>query len=242
MCTANPNMKTNSSNALAQIHTLFFDLDNKLLDFLSDERAALKKTFCAAGLTYSDAIHAQYRRISEDLWAAHEREEISLDALLAGRFSQLFASLDILGIDGTVFNAQYQTYLASEHHLMPGALKTVQTLHTRYALYAASNGIAQTQRKRLQMAGLLPYFTAIFVSQEAQAQKPSAAFFDYCFSRIPGFAPQNGMIIGDSLTSDIAGGKTVGLTTCYLAPANTLENPLADYTIHSLAALNCLLL
>ena len=40
-------------------------------------------------------------------------------------------------------------------------------------------------------------------------------FFDGCFAQLPGVLPEETMIIGDSLTADIAGGKAYGLKTCW---------------------------
>ena len=36
-------------------------------------------------------------------------------------------------------------------------------------------------------------------------------YFDYVFERIPNFAPEEGLIIGDSLSADIKGGYVAEL-------------------------------
>ena len=45
-------------------------------------------------------------------------------------------------------------------------------------------------------------------------------FFDRVFSRIPGFCHERAIIVGDSLTSDIAGGINAGIDTCWYNPKN----------------------
>ena len=73
--------------------------------------------------------------------------------------------------------------------------------------------------------------------------KPSREYFDACFTRIPGFAPERAMMVGDSLTSDILGGKNAGLTTCWVNAAHAPGRPgiLPDYEIESLSQLEALL-
>lgn len=43
-------------------------------------------------------------------------------------------------------------------------------------------------------------------------------YFDYVFERIPHFSVDQGLIIGDSLTADIEGGRLAGLDTCWMNP------------------------
>ena len=46
-------------------------------------------------------------------------------------------------------------------------------------------------------------------------EKPSKAFFDIVAASIPDFDPATTLVVGDSLTSDIAGGIGAGLDTCW---------------------------
>jgi 2-haloacid dehalogenase len=61
-------------------------------------------------------------------------------------------------------------------------------------------------------------------------------YFDYCFLRIENFIPEEAIIIGDSLSSDIKGGNNAGITTCWFNPDRKINNTDAkvDYEIHSL--------
>ena len=63
------------------------------------------------------------------------------------------------------------------------------------------------------------YFKHCFVSSQIGAQKPSRKFFDHCFSvlrenDLPGLLPEEVIIIGDSISSDISGGLDYGMRTC----------------------------
>ena len=52
---------------------------------------------------------------------------------------------------------------------------------------------------------MLKYFTHCFVSERMGMEKPAREFFEGCFAALPGILPEETMIIGDSLTADIAG-------------------------------------
>ena len=119
----------------------------------------------------------------------------------------------------------------------------MKDLSPRYDLYLASNGAAAVQHPRLDDSGIRPYFKGIFISEELGADKPSKAFFDACFAAIPGFRTEEAVMVGDSLTSDIRGGRDAGLRTVWFNPQG--REPRADirpdYTIHALSELPSLL-
>ena len=79
----------------------------------------------------------------------------------------------------------------------------------------------------------------IFVSEDAGSQKPQKAYFDYCFSRIPGALPEEMLIVGDSLSSDILGGNLAGIDTCWVNPEGlpVPEGIRADYQIRKIGEL-----
>ena len=73
--------------------------------------------------------------------------------------------------------------------------------------------------------------------------KPDRRFFDACFAAIPGFDPAAALMVGDSLTSDIRGGRDAGLRTCWFDPKGRPSRPdiVPDHRITALAQLPALL-
>lgn len=128
---------------------------------------------------------------------------------------------------------------------MPGALELCQKLSKHRTLAIASNGVSFVQRRRLKDSGLLPCFSKLFISEEIGVMKPHAGFFDHVLAAFPQLPPQKLLIIGDSPTSDIAGGSRAGLGTCWV---NFRHKPLPPgipqplYEVDSLEALGPLLL
>ena len=96
-------------------------------------------------------------------------------------------------------------------------------------------------------AGVLrikPYFEDFFISKKIGYHKPDKKFFDYCFAHIPDFKLEESVIVGDSLSSDILGGKNAGLTTIWYQRDRNITDHGAihpDYRIFELSELPDLL-
>ena len=99
--------------------------------------------------------------------------------------------------------------------------------------------MASVQRGRLAKSPIVPDITAAFISEEAGAAKPSAAYFDYVFARIDGITRENCLVIGDSISSDIRGANNYGLPCCWYNPRHTPrpDGLRIDYEIDDLRAL-----
>ncbi|WP_099221528.1 YjjG family noncanonical pyrimidine nucleotidase [Listeria costaricensis] len=197
--------------------TLLFDVDDTLLDFQLAEKEALQALFKENGLPLTEEIEARYKAINQGLWQAFEKEEISREEVLSTRFSRLFHSYG-RQVDGIWMERQYREHLENGHAFVEGAEQLIPQLAEQFRLYIVTNGVSKTQYKRLNDANLTRYFEDIFVSEDTGYQKPMAAYFDYCFARIPNFQRAETLIIGDSITSDIQGGQNAGLDTVWFNP------------------------
>ncbi|MCI8589298.1 MAG: noncanonical pyrimidine nucleotidase, YjjG family [Clostridiales bacterium] len=197
---------------------LLLDADDTLFDFAKCERAALQNTLCEAGLPFSQAIYETYSAINLSFWKMLERGEIDRDALRVKRFEALMVQTG-LQYDADAINKRYTEALANQSILIDGAHEFVKTAARVCRLYIVTNGMAYSQEKRFAASGLLPYITDVFISEKIGAAKPDKAFFDYVFSAIPAFDPGKALIIGDSLSSDIAGGVNAGIDTCWFNPS-----------------------
>ena len=64
-------------------------------------------------------------------------------------------------------------------------------------------------------------------------------FFDRCLAQLPGVRPEQCLMIGDSLTADIAGGRAAGMQTCWFDPTDrgAAMPPQADWRITRLEEL-----
>ncbi|MGO4376161.1 YjjG family noncanonical pyrimidine nucleotidase, partial [Paenibacillus sp. MCAF20] len=163
-----------------------------------------------------------YNSVNKQLWAEYENGNLTLDLVLNSRFSETMMKLDI-NVDGIEWENAYRELLGNGSQLlMEGALEVCQSLSVSHRLFVITNGITQTQIKRLKQAGLFEFFEDIFDSQSIGYQKPSTKFFDYVRYQINDFNAKEALIIGDSLNTDIKGGNLSGIDTCWVN-RNTLE-------------------
>ena len=100
------------------------------------------------------------------------------------------------------------------------------------------------QRKNIEKYKIKSYFNNFLISKKIGFHKPDKKFFDYCFTHIPDFKLEESVIVGDSLSSDILGGKNAGLTTIwYQRDRNITDHGTIhpDYRIFELSELPDLL-
>ncbi|WP_379969590.1 YjjG family noncanonical pyrimidine nucleotidase [Ectobacillus sp. sgz5001026] len=202
---------------MKKYQTLFFDVDDTLLDFRAAENLALHLLFEEQNIPLTTEIESHYKKINQGLWRSFEEGKINREEVLNTRFSILFHEYG-QEIDGVLLEKKYRSYLEEGHHLVEGALELITNLQHDYDLYIVTNGVSKTQEKRLRKSGLYPLFKNIFVSEATGYQKPMKEYFDYVFARIPHFFMEQGLIIGDSLSSDMKGGQIAGIDTCWFNP------------------------
>ena len=199
---------------------IFIDIDNTLLDFDAYIRQTMREGFAHFGLKpYEPYMEAVFHRENGKLWRQIEQGTLTFAELEAIRWDRVFTALDI-AFDGQVFEKYFRAALYDSAIPVDGAMELLEALHGKYPLAVASNGPYDQQLHRLEIGGMKPYFDYFFISEHAGAAKPAPAFFDYAFrelneNRSVPILPQETLIIGDSLSSDIAGGLQYGMKTCY---------------------------
>ena len=217
---------------------ILFDADGTLLDFAKTEDFALQKTFSNHNIVLTSAIKDRYKQINAQLWSDFEQGYIEKAQLLQQRFTKLFSEFQI-SYDGSIFNEEYLNNIGNGFYTIDGAERVCRMISPYCSLYFATNGNVSTQLKRIAGSGLGKYFLNIFVSEMAGEPKPSPVFFEYCFSHIPNFQKDKTLIVGDSLFSDVYGGHSAGISTCWFNPQKQARfNDIhPDYEIHSLEEL-----
>ncbi|WP_019849998.1 YjjG family noncanonical pyrimidine nucleotidase [Desulfitobacterium sp. PCE1] len=221
---------------------LFLDVDDTLLNFEQCSREALRKTFYHFSITYDDKTYDLFRSIDDQLWLLQKQGTLSVQDVLKLRFQQLFEQLD-LRHGPTAFQNVFPEKLSEEYFMEPYAAESVQCLSAHYKLFVTSNGILKMQLKRLKLAGLLSYFSNVFVSDDIGHEKPSAKFFDECFKRSQ-LKPSEVLLIGDSIKADMLGAKNSTIDSCWYNPKHRSKDcdVEIDYIISDLSQLKNILL
>ncbi len=223
------------------IKNILFDLDDTLLDFKKSERAALTKTLIHLDIEPTDENISTYSRINAEQWKLLELGKLTRDEVRLRRYSLFFEAIGV-DRDPRAAGEYYESKLSLECFFIDGAIDLLNRLCGKYRMYVVSNGHSHVQRSRIKCADIAKYFDGIFISQEIGHTKPSAEFFDFCFENIEDFKREESLIIGDSLSSDIKGGKNAGIVTVWFNPHGAdCKDTVPDYEIKSLNELEKLL-
>ena len=218
------------------IRAIFFDIDGTLMDFKAAERSAFCRAMAMRGIGHAEKRYPRYTVYNKGLWERMERGEITRDELLDTRYARFF-EMEGITESSEGFEALYRANLCDEHQLMDGAIDILEYCFAKYPLYIVTNGIAATQRKRINDSKIEKYFKKIYISEEIGYSKPNKDYFSYCMSDAGLTDPSEILIIGDSVSSDMLGGINSGLKTCWMNPEGNKTDLKVDYEIQHLSEL-----
>lgn len=220
--------------------TIFWDLDQTLLNFDLSMEHALRAVFAKYGLTVSDELTARYDVINRSYWLRLESGELTKEQVTVGRFRTLFEEMGITHVMPEEVNADYQRELGSVFFYMDGAKELVTLLKGKgYRQYVVTNGVNSTQANKMRLSGLDRIMDGVFVSELMGYPKPRKEYFDACFAALPGVAREECILVGDSLTSDMRGAENAGVVSCWFNPEGKAKDVevWTDYEIRRLEEL-----
>lgn len=218
------------------IRVILWDIDGTLLDFAAAEREAIRGCFATFGLgECTDEMLARYSVINRQHWEKLERKELTKPQVLIGRFEVFFAEEGLVA-DCAAFNDEYQIRLGDTVCFHDDGYKLVQQLKGRVRQYAVTNGTKVAQQRKLRNSGLDVLLDGVFISEDIGAEKPDIAFFHPVWETIGHYEPDEVLIVGDSLTSDMQGGNNAGIRCCWYNPKGVPapEHLKIDYNIRDL--------
>ena len=207
------------------------DIDNTLFDFDRGSAAGVKSVMDYYGVEYTEERLQQYLAVNDKLWKQYEQGLIPKEHIFKTRFRDFMA---LYGVDAEpVFaNDLYVEGLKSQVFFMPHCKEFLDAVHGKYKLYALTNGVTETQKVRMECSGMRHYFDDIFISEQMGCKKPEKEFFDKVFDAIGPVDKRKCIMLGDSLTSDMQGGRNAGVDTCLVG--NIDADPRCDYIIKDL--------
>ena len=108
----------------------------------------------------------------------------------------------------------FEETLLKEAEIHPKAHEVLRRLSKEYTLLVCSDTTGET-RKMVEKSGIKGYFTGEFYSNELHLTK-SREFYELVVKSFPGSVPAQYVSIGDSLRSDIAYPKSLGMKTIWV--------------------------
>lgn len=238
------------------IRAFLWDIDNTLLDFNVAEEAALRQDFIEFGLgELTEGLLKEYSTINRKRWQALERGEITKLEVTEGRFVEFFGNH---GWDTSIvsaFNLRYQELLGETICFRDNGYHIVEDFKGKILQAAITNGTKRAQTAKLKNSGLGELFDFVFISEEIGAEKPAIEFFnkvmmdtnawlvehegEYPYSKgkyLGDLEPEEFLVVGDSLTSDIKGANNAGMIACWYNPKGAVcdKDVSIDYEIRDL--------
>ena len=217
---------------------IFIDVDNTLLDFDLYTKNTLIEGFKHFSLPeFQDEMLETFHKVNNAIWHELELGNITLADLQKKRFQIYFDALNIK-FDGIIFEKYYRENLFNSAIVIDGAYDMLEYLSKKYILCIASNGPYNQQINRLKLANMDKYFKYYFISEKIGCSKPSKEFFEESFKELNlknDICPKETCIIGDSLSSDIKGGKNYNMKTCFFNKKGIdVKDIQSDYIIDNL--------
>lgn len=201
------------------IKVILWDIDGTLLNFLMAEKYSIRKCFQMFGLgECTDEMISRYSAINLGYWKRLERQEVTREQVLNGRFREFFKNEGIDFADVEEFNRQYQFGLGDKVFFNDNGYEQVKKLRGRYRQYVVTNGTFGAQERKLAKSGLGELMEDTFISEKIGADKPSCEFFDAVWAKIGPYEKDEVVIIGDSLSSDMLGGNNAGIKCIWYNP------------------------
>ncbi len=196
---------------------ILIDADGTVFDYEKAEKESLENTFKTFCIDTGGADYFRlYAEINSMCWQEFEAGKITLEELRIKRFINLIKEGGFGCIDPGKMGRTYLEFLSLSGNLLEGAPELLEKLSERHSVSMITNGIAEIQYSRIKVSGIGKYFQHIIISDEIGHQKPSGQFFGITMDRIGNPPLSEVIVIGDSLSSDIKGGNSYGIDTCWL--------------------------
>jgi putative hydrolase of the HAD superfamily len=202
---------------------IYFDIDDTLLDHMSAQKAALKNVYhhfsCLQQISL-DTFQQAYKHINSGLWEQYSLGKVDRIYLERHRFTDTF---EVLGIQCTPYRDVAEFYMRdyrSHWSWINGAEKALERLSASYKIGFITNGFTETQKLKVSDFGLNRFSETIIISEEVGYLKPDPKIFRFAESKA-GAQQEAILYVGDSLTSDVKGGKSAGWQVAWYNTINT---------------------
>jgi len=240
----------NEGKRFTGVRAVLFDLDNTLLLENESTERALRDASAAIGriggdveilasaardaaeqifsessvFAYADAMGIWW---GEALWGEFLGETEGLQAMRAFvpdfRLRVWTAALASVGIDEErLIQAAVDAFRSARRRnqlVDPEAAAVVRDLARDHRLALVTNGAPDVQREKLSRTALASFFEITVISAEIGAGKPDPRIFEAALTSLE-IAPNDAVMIGDSLARDIAGAHAAGIRAIWIDRAS----------------------
>lgn len=202
---------------------LLFDLDDTIVrEGAGDENlwAELCEAFAGRAGAEARALHAAVASARDWFWndpARERRGRLAMPWARRAVAEEAFRRLGLRNLAVAHALGDAFTRTRSERmHFFPGAREALLELRARgHRLALLTNGGAAFQREKIERFALAPLFDVVLVEGELGFGKPDPRVFARAL-RALGAGPQEALMTGNDLRSDVFGAKRAGLRAVWV--------------------------
>jgi len=221
---------------------LLCDADNTIFDFEKAEEFAFYDACAAAGLTATPELLHTYSVINQSLWELLEKGGITQSVLRVRRFELFLEKIGAQG-DAAKMGADFADALGRQGIPLEGAFEAVERWSKVVPVIIVTNGISKVQHGRMDKCPIAPFISGLVISEEVGVAKPHPKMLEIGMEIAKVTDKRRVLMLGDSLSSDIAAAANAGVDACWFNPKgvkNTKGLPVA-YEIASLDEVDAIL-
>ena len=200
---------------------VLIDIDDTLLDFGKSSVVSFEKTMAILGLKEDwKSLYSSFQMVSAKLWQAYEKGEVDRLKVRFERFIQSF-ELHKIDLDPIKASQIYLEMLCENVFYIDGAIDVLNEVKRKeLTLGLITNGVSFVQEKRINNGPIKGLIDFMVVSEDCEAPKPHPSMFQKCFELSKAQSKSEILLLGDSLSSDIAGALNFGIDCCWFNPKN----------------------
>ena len=197
---------------------LLCDADDTLFDFGRAEENAFADACARMGLEATDALLATYSDINAALWRLLEQGGITQAVLRVRRFEQFLEKIGRSDLDAHTMATAFTDSLGRQSVPIDGAVEAVARWSRIVPVIIVTNGIARVQHGRMDGSEVRHYIRGMVVSEEVGAAKPDPKMIEIGMEMAGVQDRSRVLMLGDSLSSDIAAAANAGVDACWYNP------------------------
>ena len=223
---------------------LIFDVDDTLLDFYPAFSTAQRNIAEKLGIELSKEYYETDDKCGWRAWEecrldkteekdVQENYHVYYYQYLRKHFEYLLEAYGKVCDVQELVDCYLKSISSSKIMKEPDTLSVYTKLSQKYKLILATNGIERVQKERL--LDFLPYTYKLYISEAIGLIKPTEDFYYYIMNDLKCRIDEC-LMIGDSITNDIVGAKSIGMDVCYYNVKGKIkpENLSVDYEVNSI--------
>lgn len=210
---------------------ILMDIDDTIFDFQPGNRNAVNQLMAELGLS-SPGVYDEYEAINSACWRALERGEMTQEILHVERFRRFLATKNRQD-DPARVAGRFAELLGQQAIPLPNALETLRAIAAEREVVLLTNGITVIQKRRLTCSGIGDWVHGVVISQEVGCSKPEPEIFEIALGDL---RPEEALMIGDGIQSDVLGANRAGVDMCWYNPKGKAlpEGMHAEYEVRDI--------